>query len=78
MYFSRFKKYKESFKAIVLVVVFITVLFLDLSYSNLYILDSTIKIPVLLLGLVFAFMLFKLLYKYFFSSLRTNNFNYDL
>jgi len=78
MYFNKLKKYKESIKSVVLALVFVTVLFLDLSYSNLYILDSTIKIPVLLVGLVFVFMLFKLLHKYIFSSLRTNNFNYDL
>lgn len=78
MYFNKLKKYKESFRTVVLVVVFISVLILDLSYSNLYILDSTIKVPLLLIGTLFIFMLFNLFYRYIFSSLRTNNFNYDL
>lgn len=78
MFYNRFTKYKSAIKSVVLYCLFISAFLLDLLYSNVYFFDSEIKIPYLFLGLTVLYVVIFLAYKYFLSSLRTNNFNYDL
>jgi hypothetical protein len=78
MFYNKFSKYKEFSKSLILYCLFTFAFSLDLLYSNVYFIGTEIKIPYIFFGLIILFVVFKLLHKYFLSSLRTNNFNYDL
>ncbi len=78
MFYNKFSKYKKPLVNIVFGLVFVSVFWLDMLYSNVYALRTSIKVPYLFFGLLVVFVVLRLFYKYVLSSLRTNNFNYDL
>lgn len=78
MFYNKFKKHQALFRNSFGILFFLIVFVMDLLYSNVFILDTKIKVPYLFFISAGLFILAKLLYKYVLSSLRTNNFNYDL
>jgi len=78
MYYNKFRAYKVLLGKSFFLIVFLTAFVLDLLYSNKYLFGTSVKVPVLFFGVVALYVIAKLFYKYFLSSLRTNNFNYDV